>query len=273
MITSVEARTPRGDLLVMTLLDTDEGILITNIDGLDPVKANISTSPYARRDGVQYQNSQRGERNIIITFDLEPDYLENGVSDLRDQLYAFFMTGMATDLRIYTDTGKVVDAFGRVESCDTAYFSDEPQVVVSVLCFDPDLTDTTPTALSGSTVSTLSETLRTYSGSMAAGFTFVLNVNRTLTDFSIYNRASDNTLQKLDFSAALVSGDTVTISTVPGSMGAFLTRSGVKSSLLYAVSTQSNWISLRPGANYIRVYATGAAVPYTMTYTNRYGGL
>jgi hypothetical protein len=79
----------------------------------------------------------------------------------------------------------------------------------------------------------------------------------------------------MDFSASLVAGDIVTISTVRGNKQVTLNRGGTLSSLLYAMSSQSiNWVELIPGGdNVIRFYATGAAIPFDLTYTPRYGGL
>jgi hypothetical protein len=67
----------------------------------------------------------------------------------------------------------------------------------------------------------------------------------------------------------LINGDIVKISTVAGTKYARKTTAGSETSALYAVSPQSYWLKLQPGANTIRVYATGAAIPYTLTYFNQ----
>jgi hypothetical protein len=38
-------------------------------------------------------------------------------------------------------------------------------------------------------------------------------------------------------------------------------------------SSVSTWINFFPGTNYIRVYADGAAIPFTIEYTTKLGGL
>jgi hypothetical protein len=78
---------------------------------------------------------------------------------------------------------------------------------------------------------------------------------------------------QMDFAGSLVSGDVLTISTVSGNKYVTLKRASVVSSLLYGISPTSKWLEFLPGDNYIRVYATGATIPYTITYTKRYGGL
>jgi hypothetical protein len=86
-------------------------------------------------------------------------------------------------------------------------------------------------------------------------------------------RSSDGTMGTMEFIAPLSANDVLTISTVPRAKGATLTRLGSDSSILYGIPGYSSWITLYPGENYLRVYATGASVPYTIEYTNRYGAL
>lgn len=273
MLTYFEVRNPRGELFTLSLEDDSSGFLVEDIDGLEPVKATLVSSSFASIDGSQYQSSRRENRNLTIRLELSPDHLTETVFDLRNKLYRFFMPKLAVNLRFYMSEGFSVDISGRVESCNPVIFSSEPKVDISIVCFDPDFVDTTPIILSGSTVSTSVDTKVEYTGSVETGFTFALNVDRSLSAFTIYNRLPDNTLQILDFSAPLISGDVLTISTIGGDKSVTRNRAGVVTSLLYGMSPQSSWIEFFPGDNDLRVYATGAAVPYTITYSNRYGGL
>ena len=273
MIVEVEVRTPQGTLLNLPLEDETRGFRILDIDGLYPVKATLVSSKFALLDGEQYRSSQRGPRNIKIKIELDPDPLTDTVQDLRDALYEFFMPESEVSLRFIRDDRPDVDTAGRVESFDSPLFTPEPEVDISILCFDPDFSDTATTELTGNTVSSETETLVPYGGTSPVGFKFKLNVNRTLSDFSIYLKAPDNTTQSLDFSASLVAGDVVDISTVTGDKGATLTRAGTESSILYAISPQSDWINFSPGDNFFRVYAEGAAIPYELEFLPKYGGL
>jgi hypothetical protein len=166
-----------------------------------------------------------------------------------------------------------VNIDGRVESFETALFTKDPAVDISILNFDPDFLDVNTTSHSANTVSTTARELFPYLGSVEAGIVFTLNVNRTLPAFTIYHTSPDGSLVQMDFAGDLIAGDVLKISTVAGNKYAQRTRAGTVSSILYGISPQSKWIELLPGDNYIRVYATGAAVPYTIQYTNRYGGL
>jgi hypothetical protein len=270
----IEVRTAQGDLLSLPLQDPSGGYIIEEIDGLDPVKATIVSSSFAQLDGQQYHSSRREYRNIRIKISLEPDYTSTSVWDLRKRLYDFFMPKREINLRFYTsDNSLTVNIQGRVESCESLLFTQDPRVDISVLCFDPDFVDLEAIDISGFTTTENDEVLIDYAGTVESGIIFVLNANRTLTEFTLYHRPPDGTLRTLYFAGPLVAGDVLTISTVSGNKGATLKRGGTITSVLYYISPQSNWIQMDQGQNSIRVYTEGAEIPYTITYMPRYGGL
>lgn len=273
MITKVEVRTLLGLLLTLELDDVSDGLVLQDIQGLDPVKATLASSPYATRAGALYQSSRREPRNIIMTLGLEPDYVTTTVYDLRTRLYDFFMPDAQVDLRLYDSTGLTVNISGRVESFQAPLFTQEPQASISIMCFDPDFSVLTPITGSHNTVSDSTEFLLTYNGSIPVGIVVAISVNRTVGQFTVYHRAPDGVTRSFDLSASMLSGDLVTIDTIDGEKKVILRRSGTDSSLLYGMAVQSDWIKLRKGANYLRIHATGAAIPYTLSYTPRYGGL
>lgn len=273
MLTLVEARNMQGALLSLPLDNVVGGYSLRDALGLDPVKATIVSSSFAGVDGAQYQTSRREERNIKLKLGFEPDYVMSSVRDLRLKAYNFFMPKSKVDLRFYDSSGLVVNISGYVESCETPLFTDEPGVDVSILCLDSDFLDSTSTVMNGSSTPDTTEDLYHYAGSVETGINFVFNINRALTEFTIYHRGPDGLLRSMDFADSFVNGDILTINTVTGSKVVTLTRAGSTSSLLRAKSPQSGWLELLPGDNYIRVYATGAGIPFTITYTTRYGGL
>jgi len=273
MLSIIEVRNAQGDLLTLPLDDISDGLVLADVSGLDPVKATIVTSSFAQQDGTQYHSSRREDRNILLQFDLEPDYVTQTVRDLRNRLYKYFMPKSEVTLRFIMADGLQVDISGRVEDCSAPLFTKEPKMNVSIICFDPDFVDLTPVEIEGLTTDLTTETTVSYIGNVETGIEFVLNVDRTLSDFTIYYRPPGGTLRSLEFASSLIAGDVVTINTVPGSKSATLNRSGTISSALNNVSPQSSWIELFEGDNHIRVYAEGDEIPYTITYLTRYGGL
>jgi hypothetical protein len=160
-----------------------------------------------------------------------------------------------------------------VESLETTIFDQEPSVAISIICYDPDFKVTTSTTLSGNTTESSAQTVVEYDGEVDTGFVFTLNVNRTMTDVTIYHTTPQGKTYSLIFTGSLVSGDVLSISTVTGDKWATLTHLGTSSSVLYGVDPSSVWLNIKSGTNKLRVYAAGAAVPYTIQYTVKYGGL
>lgn len=276
MLEKLEVLTEQGVLLTLPLQDISQGYSVQNIDGLDPVKATIVSSTFGQMDGEQYQSARREKRNIILTLGYEPDYVSGTMQDLRKKLYAFFMPKSRVLLRFFQTGEPVVQIYGRVESFDSAKFDREPKAVISIINFDPDFYNPTPVILAGNTTASTVETTHTYPGSVETGIVFRLMVNRAnLTEFTINHRLPDDSLRSLDFATAtpLLIGDVLTISTIPGNKFVTLIRGGVDTSFLFGISPQSNWISLFPGDNKLRVYAEGAGIPYQIEYTTKYGGL
>lgn len=274
MLTLVEVRTSQGDFLSLPLHDVVEGYPVDLIEGLDPVKATLVSSSFAQMDGAQYHSSRRESRNIKIRLGLEPNYAyEELVKDLRQRLYTFFMPKTLVNLTFYLSTGLIVNIDGRVESFDSALYTQDPAVDISIICFDPDFYS--PNSTSMSLLSTASEvdSLVPYIGTIETGVKFTVYVNRNLSEFTIYHRTPSNELRSMDFALTLIAGDVLEISTVPGSKYVTLTRAGVQSSVLYALSIQSSWIELMSGDNYIRLYAKGVGIPFDIVYTTKYGGL
>jgi hypothetical protein len=272
MLTQVDVTNSAGSVLSLPLEDISSGFLVKEILGLDPVKATISSSGFSNLDGSQYNSAVFPNRNILMKLGLRPDWT-NSVWALRSTLYQYLMPKTPISLRFYTSEGLTVDIPGRVEDCSCPLWQKDPEANISIINFDPHFIDPTPVTFSGSTVTGSTLTTVTYSGSTETGFTLVLNVNRTMSEFTIYVTNPDGRILSMDYTGSLVSGDAVTITTVPGSKAAILTHSGSDSSVIYNLTQPIVWPSFAYGVNHIRVVATGAAVPYTVTYSTRYGGL
>jgi len=273
MLYKVEARNIQGELLSLEFTDVSDGIVIRDIDGLDPVKATVTSTKNAKQPGSQFQNATRENRNIILKLGLEPDYISQSVEDVRDLLYNFFMPQTQTFLRLYRDSGLTVDISGYTEDFDAKLFTDEPTADISILCMDPDFVDIETTELEGFSTPLTDETLIVYPGNVDVGFVFTLNIDRTLTEFTIYHRPPDNVMRSMDVVGEFEAGDILTISTVENDKYVKLNRGGTESFIAYVVSPQATWHQFVRGNNYIRVYAEGDSIPYTLTYTARYGGM
>lgn len=272
----------RGSTLNLPLEDSSGGFVVREIQGLDPVKATLVSSSFANMDGEQFHSSRRDPRNIKLKLGLSPDWSTSDVEALRKMLYQYFMPKSnpkfifhmydkyATDVSLeFLD----LEIDGRIETFDGPLFVADPVVDISVMCFNPDFVDPTNVIFNGNTVSDVTQADLNYLGTVDTGVVFNLHINRVIADFTIYHTAPDGSLDSIYISYPFLAGDLLTISSVIGAKSVLLTRAGVQTSILYALSPQSGWLTLEPGDNQIRVYTAGAAIPYDIQYTNKYGGL
>lgn len=273
MLTKIEVDDLQGHTLLLPLQGSTSGYTIKEIAGLDPVKATIVFSQFAQLDGSQFQGSRRENRNIVLTVAMEPYSGGLTVRELRAALYAYFMPKMTVNMKFYNDNVLTSSIQGQVETCEAPLFSKDPELAVSIMCFDPNFSAPASTTVNGTTVATSVEKLILYPGTVEVGYLLTLNVNRSVAGFTIYNRRPSGAAATLDFTLALLAGDVVKINTTSRNKYATLTRTGITTSVLYAISTSSKWAPLYPGNNYIRLLATGATIPYTLEYTAKYGGL
>jgi hypothetical protein len=204
---------------------------------------------------------------------LEPDYDALTVSGLRSNLYDYMMTKAVVGMNFYIDGALFAHTTGTMETLDNNMFSDDPEMDASIICYDPDFYGPDVVIVDGSTVADTTTQTITYGGTTDAGIIFTLNVDRDIAGFSLYNTKPDGTSQIYDFEAALVSGDVVTITTIPRKKSAIKVTSGTPSSVLAGVQPASDWINLGKGDNTFRAQVSGAAIAYTIQYTPKYGAL
>lgn len=274
MLASVDITAPDGDVLSLNLTDTSNGYEVQGIDGLDPVQATLVTSSYAQMDGAFFQNAQRSTRNIVLHLGYEPDWVDGvTVEILRKALYEWFSPKAQCSLTFNMDDGSEYGISAYVESFTAPLFAQDPTADISLICMDPDFYDMSPTILAGNSTNDGSEFLISYDGSVESGIDLVLDVNQTLGDFTIYNRRPDGIIDQLDFSYSMVAGNVLEINTMTGSKSATLNDGTNQFSVLYAIDAQSAWVNLYPGDNYLQIYADSTPIPYTLTYTQKYGGL
>lgn len=273
MLRQVDVTTRRGTTLVLEMYENDSGYQVADIDGLDPVKATLVSTSFAGLDGEQFQSARRGARNIKFKLDLQPDFVLDTYTTLRKKLHSYFMPKAQVNLRFFLSTGLYVDITAVVEDHTTPRFEQDPQVVISLMCFQPDFIDPRMVTIESTTVDDSTTAAIDYPGTVEAGTVLTMNVNRALPSFSIYNTTEDGVLAQLDFSGDLIAGDQLIISSLRGSKGITRIRDGVSSSYLYGRSAQSGWIEFSEGINEFRVYAPGDPVPYELEYLVRYGGL
>jgi hypothetical protein len=262
--------------LTVQLGDNPNGIYIKDISGLDPVKATLTSSNFAGQTGAIFQSSRRESRNITIKMGVDPDPTTQTVRSVKRSIYNVFRPETEILLKFYDDDSDVpvTDGYqirGRVEYCQSPMFAQDPEVDVSIMCFDPDFQDASPITVNLSTDPSLAATYFPYDGSTETGVTITLNVNAAISAFNVYYIDGSNVTWNMDATVLLQVGDVVTINTTPGNKSATLVRAGVTTSILYAISPQSTWPKLAPGDNWFRIHTSAGIMPATISYTKRFG--
>jgi Phage tail protein len=265
------------------LLLTDPGspetdlIQITNIDGLDPVKASVNTSPFGSVDGEAYTGSNVLSRNIVLTLHPNPDW-DNWTSEiLRKLLYSYFMPKRATRLVFYSDDQVPVEIFGIVESVEANPFSKDPEFQVSIICPDPYFVALEPTVLTGQSIRA-GGTVRAvdYNGSVEIGIGVKVTFASGAAPALIGIQIGDPEIAYFRVNASVSATKYFEMSSLP--MRKFVQNvdlsTGVISNLLsHVVQEGSSWPHLEPGTNEFSVVTDTGVQDWELTFYERFGGL
>lgn len=279
MITKVEVYSLRQapTLSLGGFMPSDDPVNIRNMDGLGPVKADITTTPSGTSRGETKQGSSTGKRNIVITLGLNPDWSVETMSSLRQRLYAYFMSEAWVKLRFYSDEMATVDIEGTVESCDPNMFSQDPETQISIINEKPDFIEIDASIFKGTVDDGTTWLEVDYQGSVSTGIE--LRVDRSV-DVPAYSGPITISVENFKGVQAIVV-DPVTIDTTKSYKMSSVRghkrvqtealEDGAVTNLLKNMS--GVWPELQPGENLINVKGTVPGQTWTLAYFNRFGGL
>jgi hypothetical protein len=283
VITKVEVFSSQPDAPILPLggsMPFYDPVFIRNIEGLDPVKADIATTPFASGRGELYQGSSTPKRNIVLTLGFNPDWegLQT-MASLRQILYRYLMPQNWTKLRFFSQELPNVDIEGYVESFAANMFSQDPEIQVSIINPRPDFIEVDATTYTSIVDDGTLEFTFDYAGTIDAGYE--LRVDHTV-DVPAYTGALTLT------HTAFAEDQVIKINpvTIDGSryfklnsvqhnkrLQAVYTADNTFDNLLARMTTDSVWPRIRPGENIFRIMAEQTGLVWTMAYFNRYGGL
>ena len=261
-------------------MPNDDPIQVRSIDGLGPVKAEISSTAYATGRGELFQGSFSGKRYIVMSLGFNPDWSAGQtMATLRQRLYRYLLPEAWTKLRFFSDHLPVVDIEGRVESFEPNIFSQDPEVQISVLCHKPDFIEADATIYNGIVDDGTAELAFDYIGTVPTGFE--LRVDRTLVNPSYLGDLSVVIKSPVDpqtFEVEDVGIDTTKyfkMSTVRNAKRVqnIAVADGAITNLLSKVTNESVWPEFHPGENVVSVGAAETGQAWTLAYFNRFGGL
>lgn len=282
MLTEVKAYSSWSSAPTLTLVDGGRAetdlIQIRNIDGLDPVKASVTTSPFGSIDGASYTGSSVLTRNIVLTLHPNPDWDLWTYEALRRLIYSYFMPKRLTRLVFYSDDMIPVEISGIVEDVKINIFTKDPEFQVSIICPDPYFTALDPTVITGQTraSSEFVEWIQ-YNGNIEAGIHVKVTATADPPPANIAIQVGDPTITYFDVQATVNPTLYFEMSSLP--MQKYVQNvnigSGIITNLLSKVHIQENssWPILQPGQNEFKVVVDEGVHDYELTFYERFGGL
>lgn len=253
------------------------GLLITEIEGLGPTKADINMTQLATADGGIFNSARVNSRNIVIKARFT---YANTIEEARLASYKFFPIKQPVTFHIETDN-RIAETTGYVESNEPVIFSDECDMQVSILCESPyflsvsedgkkettfagidflfeypfeneDLHE--PTLEFGNIVNKKENTVY-YDGDAETGCIIQIHAVGEATNVTIYN-VKTREIMALDSDklvqltgAGISYGDTITINTIKGQKSITLLRNGITYNILNILGKDADWFQLAKGDN------------------------
>lgn len=282
MITRLElfSRQPSAPTLPLGgFMPSDDPVFVRNIDGLGPVKADVLTTELASGRDELYKDSKSGKRNIVLSLGLNPNWVDQTMSTLRQFLYAYLIPQQWCKLRFTSNHMPTVDIEGYVESFDPNMFSEDPEIQVSIICPKPDFIEIESTIYTGVVGDGTTELEFVYLGTVDTGFELRIEASEANADYNgsitIKNTAWD--IEQI-FVADPVVVNLLKYFKMSSLRGAKRVQNvaasgGAITNLLAKMTDDSVWPILMPGENLFSVAGEEPGQLWTFAYFNRFGGL
>jgi hypothetical protein len=295
MIQSIIVTNHLGESETMELARPEQsGFAVLSVEGLGPVKADISLTEMAAMDGSMYNSARAEPRNIVfrLRFLPKPD-----IETTRQKSYRYFPLKRRIEILFLADN-RTVETYGYVESNEPDIFRSEEETIISVRCPEAYLygeTDqvtifSSQTALfefpfsneslvspllEMSSISFETEKTVIYSGDAQIGILIHIHANGSANDIVITNSVTLETLT-IDSAALIASvgaditaGDDFYISTVKGNKYATLIRGSTEYNILNCLGDNPTWFELDRGDNIFAFDADSGLSNLEFDITNR----
>ena len=275
MIKTVKVTNYLGESITLELGRPEKsGLLVREISGLGPSKANINFSDLSTGDGGIFNSARVTSRNIVFTLDIlsQPD-----VETMRQLSYKYFPIKKKIKL-LFTTDNRVCEIYGYVETNEPNIFSKKQQTQISIVCPDPyfysvgDYTtifygveslfefpfsneSLVTNLLEFGEIQNKTENNIYYQGDADVGVVIEIRATGVATDVAIYNM-NTREVMKIDSAkllaltgSGIVMGDEIYISTVRNDKYVMLFRDGEYINILNTLEKRTDWFQLVMGDN------------------------
>lgn len=214
-----------------------------SVDGLGPTEIDVSIADTLNAGGV-YQGRRAQNKQVVSLIGLNPDYSAGQVpADLRDSLYGMLSpSGESIEVQIVDDEDVVAGITGYVSNIEINPFSNKPEVQMTVKCTKP--TFQAPDELFIEVGDTDTPTIDNV-GSAPSGVHMELTFSSGLSGWTLTHSSG----RKMEIDYDFLTGDLLEIDTRPGFRGIWVTRSGVRTNIIWALTSDSIWHMLHGGVN------------------------
>lgn len=279
MIKLITITNPNGEELTINLDDIEpaSGLFITEIEGLGPVKADINMTELAAKDGSKYNSSRANGRNIVMRVRF---IYASSIEEVRLLSYKYFPLKKRIKFHIETDN-RIAEVEGYIESNEPDIFSQEETASISIVCesawfkdasengiqvidfsdivslfeFEFEDDDEGSPTIEFSSLEIRRENVVTYNGDTDNGFIMRMFIGGSVTNPSIYNIETLESI-KIDTAkvaaivgSAVKAGDEIRINSIQNEKSVMLIREGRSYNILNALDINAAWFVLHPGDN------------------------
>ena len=263
-----------------TNVTSDTGFIISKIDGLGPVDADINTTEMII-DGDLFNSARTGKRNIVLDLIFYSE-VGDGIESVRQYSYRLFPTKKQIYIEVEVSNRKVW-TIGYVEKNEPDIFSDIEGNQVSIICPDPKWYNSEETQTTELTTGV--DTEIEYEGDVEVGGYLVIEIGSSVSApvsggipaFTISCANPDGDAQQLQVYTpydpnegitGFVEGDVITICSIPGNKSCIWTDTAdADHNTINLLNQNPDWIKIKPGINTIRVDDPNSAID-TVSFVN-----
>lgn len=249
----------KGERLSLT---QNPNYAVTDVDGLNPPKANINLGENANFDGASFNSSRLNTRNLVITVNPLGNVEANRIA-----LYNFVKSKKGIKV-FYANKTRDVYIAGYVNSCEIDLFKINEKVQISIICPDPYFRsaqsgsavfgnivplfvfemDIDAEGIEFSRVSEIPEAAVVNYGDVETGMIIDIEAAGGATNPVIVN---ETTQTQMKFNISLAQNDILRINTNKGSKSITLIHNLVESNALSCLDMSGavEWLYLESGKN------------------------
>lgn len=245
-------------------VDASGPFVLKGADGLGPTEINVRMTD-TTQEGAVYQGRRPRNREIVLRVGLQPDWdIGQTASELRTVLYDL-LTPKSNDMilvDLMLNGAPVARAWAQVSTLETAIFTQDPEVQITLPCDYPYFLAINPVEQIPTRVTGTTDTVATVQnvGTAPSGFWMGLTLQENKTgDFIVTTGDGSQkvTIKNISWAA----GDRFIIDTRPGQRNvwrSYVDGAGNRQtvSILANLTADSDWLYLHRGTNNINLNIT-----------------